>query len=998
MALRLGGGVDDGIFISYRRDGGSEVAQVFKEFLEGQGFRVFLDVEGLTHGRFDAQILAQIEGHAHLLLVCSPGCLDRCADESDWIRKEVSHALKLGRNIVPVTLPGFDWPTPTDLPEEIRDLQRHNAFSYVHEHWGSIKHKLASHFGKESAARSPKMERLVRAFLVAISKVASGRATGEFSAEAEHECFVAAATELLGNSGQSGTRDALEEIVQQPKRFSEAVHSLTADQPEVVRDAARVYFKQLSGTLQSSLRRSSDRSGRTIPRDMPLAKPDDLLRLIPSAMPRFSVGQRPVPGTALQLIGLLGKGGFGEVWRARHLDRPKERDVVLKFCIDERAARSLKREAELLRLVKDKGRHRYIVDLLDTHLDCSPPCLEYEFVEGGELAEYLADLSQDPRRSKLTAQKIAAIMAQITEPVMFAHQQDIVHRDLKPQNVLVVRKSRTELSRVHFKITDFGIGGVIQTEELKQHKTATSTGSETLSRGTFTPIYSSPQQQQGAAPDKRDDVFALGVIWYQILTDDLGKGVPSGGGWKTRLRLSGVTDEMLQLLEGCMESEVDDRIPDAGVLFKRLTAIAESKPEPANVPIVSPPTPSLDWAEVLEKHPDPSVVASAFVEPIRATGLPWRVRHRATGIELLLVPHGKFMMGSAPEDPSARSDESPRHLVLISRSFYIGRFPVTQEQWARIEEDNPSDSLDPLFPVEKVRWDAANQFCEKADLRLPTEAEWEYACRAGSTRTTYGDIGAIAWYSTNSQKESQRVGRRRANGLGLFDTIGLVWEWCSDRYRDDYYDSCARGVSDPQGPADGETRVNRGGSFGNRAAMCRAATRGSPDPEHRVKYHGFRVVRDPSAAPMRVRVRVALPTNPPPPKAPPVMEPPRPPRQTASTDASPSTAPPPIKKKPASKAAVRVPTPTPSAATPEQAAYHDKCATIALIMGGISLLLTCVPFVGLIPPFVGLYYSKHGRRSLSYRWQAEVGVWLCALAACSALIWSIIIVFESRYG
>lgn len=842
----------DGIFISYRRDGGKDVAQLFGEFLEGQGFRVFLDVKGLGSGRFDEQLLAEIEKHSHVLLVCSPGCLDTCVSEADWIRREIALALKLKRIVVPVRLPGFVWPDRATLPEEIRDLTAYEDFGYDHEHWDAIKPKLAARFRKRDPGPSDHLDRFVQELLHAILKVVKARESGSRSLEGESALFEAAATEVL-KCPPGVARETLEAIVQKPTSFAESVARLTADQPQGVKDAARVYFTQLPGTLQNSLRHSSDPSGRTVPRDMPLSKPDDLFKLIPNAMSRFEIGQFPVPGTDLKLIDMLGRGGFGEVWRARHLDRPLAKDVVLKFCIDERAARSLKKEVDLLERIKTKGRHPNIVELLDTHLSCNPPCLEYELVEGGDFAGWLDELSNDPRRSRLTPTKIAMIMARITAAVGRAHQQGIVHRDLKPQNVMVVRGSPSEVSKVDFKITDFGIGGVIRTEELKENQTAMAAGAETLSRGTFTPIYSSPQQQKGATPDKRDDVFALGVIWYQILINDLTKEAPRGGGWKNRLKMMGVTDAMLTVLEGCIESEVDDRIADAEVLGKRLKGLAELTPETLGTSPVSQPSRSLEWAVVLEKHPDPAVVASSFIYRIRATGLPWRVRDKVTGIELLLVPSGRFSMGSGADDRSARLDETRCHWVQLSRPFYLGRYPVTQAEWERIHRDNPSNSKGPQLPVERIRWNDATRYCEKAGLRLPTEAEWEFACRAGSTAPRYGELELIAWYSGNSQKRSRKVGLKQANALGFSDMIGLVWEWCSDRYTSDYYDSCSPGIVDPKGPADGGEHVfhvQRGGSFGNREVMCRAATRGGRKSEHRVKYNGFRVARDPAAPAM----------------------------------------------------------------------------------------------------------------------------------------------------
>ncbi|MDI9404972.1 MAG: toll/interleukin-1 receptor domain-containing protein, partial [Limnohabitans sp.] len=146
---------DKGVFISYRRGTGSEVARVLAEFLEGQGFDVFLDVDSLGAGHFDEQLLGQIEARRSFVLVCSPGCLDRCASEGDWVRREVAHALATKRHVVPVTLPQFTWPTAGSLPAELAELQRHNAFEYSHMHWRLIKPRLAEMLQAASVPRHP---------------------------------------------------------------------------------------------------------------------------------------------------------------------------------------------------------------------------------------------------------------------------------------------------------------------------------------------------------------------------------------------------------------------------------------------------------------------------------------------------------------------------------------------------------------------------------------------------------------------------------------------------------------------------------------------------------------------------------------------------------------------------------------------------------------------------------------------------------------------------
>ena len=578
--------MDDGVFISYRRDGGADKARIFAEFLEGQGFKVFLDVDSLAAGHFNTQLLNHIEQRASFLLVCSPGCLDRCAEPGDWIRAELAHAIKLGKNIVPVVMHGFEWPNPEQLAEEIREVQLHNAFSYNFEHWKSSRKNFASRFRVGLEAKQTPVQRFIKVFLPQVGKLAASRAAGAEPIDDSDSFLFEAAENLFAGATPTEVRAAIEAIVQHPSRFGKDVDAAVAGQPDNVRSAAKLYFDQLPGVIQQSLRRTQDKKGLTVPSDCPLSKADDLMRLIPNRMPRFKPGDCPVVGSDLVLTGFLGSGGFGEVWRAKHSDRPHSAEVVLKFCTDAQASRSLTKEVELLDRIRTEGRHPDIVELIYPHLRCSPPCLEYEYVDGGDLSR-LMDVRAD---RPFTPLEIAKIMVRIATPVAFAHERGIVHRDLKPQNVMVARKD----GKAHFKITDFGIGGIIQREALAQSPRLGASMGATVSQGTFTPIYSSPQQQQGGAPDKRDDVFALGVIWYQLLCNDITREPPRGSGWKLALGAKGATARMIALLERCLETELEFRIGHAGVLLKELQDLLRVAPQPSvSIPLEAPSFPPI---------------------------------------------------------------------------------------------------------------------------------------------------------------------------------------------------------------------------------------------------------------------------------------------------------------------------------------------------------------------------------------------------------------------
>jgi formylglycine-generating enzyme required for sulfatase activity len=269
----------------------------------------------------------------------------------------------------------------------------------------------------------------------------------------------------------------------------------------------------------------------------------------------------------------------------------------------------------------------------------------------------------------------------------------------------------------------------------------------------------------------------------------------------------------------------------------------------------------LTWYSVLEQNPDPAVVTNpALRSAILATGLPWRVRDNASQIEMLLVPPGTFDMGCSPSiQNGCRDDESPVRTVVLTSAFYIGRYEVTQAQWTARMGANPSffsgqpDS--PTRPVENVSWITLQGFLAAGGLRLPTEAEWEYACRAGSATAFHASttdptgtnddarVGIIAWFSGNSGNQTRPVGQRAPNSLGLHDMSGNVWEWVNDWYAGDAYASGSS--TNPQGPPTGTDRLLRGGAFVGLGTFLRASARYPYPPEGNGGAVGFRVARNP---------------------------------------------------------------------------------------------------------------------------------------------------------
>jgi formylglycine-generating enzyme required for sulfatase activity len=203
------------------------------------------------------------------------------------------------------------------------------------------------------------------------------------------------------------------------------------------------------------------------------------------------------------------------------------------------------------------------------------------------------------------------------------------------------------------------------------------------------------------------------------------------------------------------------------------------------------------------------------------------------GMEFVLVPAGSFMMG-APDSEKILSWERPQHKVNISKPFYLGKYEVTQEQWEAVMGNNPSWLKGRTNPVELVSWNDTQEFIRRLNAReghgryrLPTEAEWEYAARAGTT-TAYsfgddaGNLGRYAW-CTPGDEAHHPVGQKEANAWGLHDMHGNVHEWVQDWYDKTYYSHSPE--TDPLGPSTGSRRVIRGGGYGDAAMLCRSSAR-----------------------------------------------------------------------------------------------------------------------------------------------------------------------------
>ncbi len=626
------------------------------------------------------------------------------------------------------------------------------------------------------------------------------------------------------------------------------ITDIAPNQPREVREALTTYLSLVPVSIRHSLRRPTDPTGSTLPSRLALRQAEDLLPFLPVRVPHFRPGERPLPGADWELEEILGIGGLSEVWKARKSNRSSAQAVALKFCVDPPSAKVLRNEARLLDRLMLQGRHPGIVALRQTYLSAEPPCLEYEYVAGGDLAGAIYDWLR--RRHRPTPSSMARVVLRLAKIIGFAHRLDppIVHRDLKPANILVHSQPDSSLA---LRIADFGNSGVAASEAIRQTLRGTTQARMLVSavRGACTPLYASPQQMRGADADPRDDVYSLGVIWHQLLTGDLRSGRPEGRRWSKRLTQQGMAPPLVDLLTACFAENPDDRPRNAAVLAEQLAAVLKDGDREAVSPVAAAPPPDLQ----------------AAVWPRRITN--------SVNMSLTLIPAGTFLMGSPATEPERGDDEGPQHEVTIPRLFYLGMYPVTQRQYEVVMDNNPSYFTSakgggPDHPVERISWEEAVEFCRKLSAlpaekeagrvyRLPAEAEWEYACRAGSSEPTSFGLtlssreanfnGNYPYGITNRGlylETTTKVGSYPPNPFGLYDMHGNVWEWCADYYDRNYYRASPR--YDPQGPTGGTLRVVRGGSCCNIGRFCRSAYRFGVGPANRDLDVGMRVVMVPT--------------------------------------------------------------------------------------------------------------------------------------------------------
>ena len=662
------------------------------------------------------------------------------------------------------------------------------------------------------------------------------------------------------------------------RRIGELITELTTTHAVPKAELAD-YLRALPVTVRQILRRPSDPAGETVPDALAFYKPEEFAVFLPPRLPRFHVGDRPPGLDNWTLTALRGLGQNSEVWRGEDSAQPNA-PAALKFVIDAEACDRVKAGTTLFTQVFELNEIAGILPLRSVYQETNPPCLEAPFVSGYDLTGLMFDWkcrydTAKPEAALKLIRRLSAIIAA-------AHAKGIVHRDLKPSNVLL---HPTEGGKFTMWVTDFGWGQIESVRALESAKGGPRGEQQRLAqRGAATSLYACPQQVKKEPPAPTDDVHAIGVIWYQLLKRDPAAQAPFGAEWIEELRPAGFTDSQARVLQACLSTRPDKRPKSAAALAENLAGVSVAPPDPAgpdgsmlislkhpssamHVPVATTRGKTFDTEAAANSA---AALLSAVGGGALAAGGPGTSTHKGTvrlvknsiGMMFVRVPAGTFRMG---DDASGRTHEGPGHEVKISRAFYISVVPVTQAQYEAVKGKNPSKFTrhhggGPEHPAEHLSWGQAFRFCDKLarmpdemvhrrTYRLPTEAEWEYACRAG----TAGDFacgakltGKDALFAGSGHKQAGKgtcpVAQFPSNAFGLYDFHGNVQEWVNDWFDEYYYFDSP--PADPPGPKAGQLRVVRGGCYAMQPIDCRSAARRGHAPDSPSETIGFRVVME----------------------------------------------------------------------------------------------------------------------------------------------------------
>ncbi|MGI6301331.1 MAG: SUMF1/EgtB/PvdO family nonheme iron enzyme [Verrucomicrobiota bacterium] len=571
-----------------------------------------------------------------------------------------------------------------------------------------------------------------------------------------------------------------------------------------------------------------------------------------SAPRRIQIGDTLLGRYVVRAI--LGRGGMGIVYRC--LDTTADVEVAMKGLPTVISNNYVEMEdiRSNFRLVHNLYHPRIAAV---THLEQDPETEDYylvmELAQGQNLQQYRKSFPDD----QMSLKEALPILRQVAEALDYAHSRGVIHRDIKPSNIMVGPDGDT-------KVLDFGLAAQV-------HSSMSRLSTEKYSTSGTAP-YMAPEQWRGRRQAARTDQYALAVTAYELLSGYLPFENPDHDIMRSAVLneepepIEGLADQVWSVLKRALSK-------DAKARFEACSEFVHALEEAIN----APPTKAVGTPRQSSSRPKPII---PFVPAFEAAAGPtqefaWTVPD--IGMEFVYVAPGSFRMGSTESE--AWSNEKPVHTVELTRGYWLGKYEVTNGDWARFLRESGYDGADDgdsdymkhhtggsnmptgdSYPMVYVSWKNAVAFCEWLTqrereagrlpqgyaYRLPTEAEWEYAARGGKngrdTKYSGSDIlNEVGWHSGNSASKTHEVGGKWANEHDLYDMSGNVWEWCWDWYGE--YSSTSQ--RDPVGPGSGLSRVLRGGSWYGGARSCRVADRAKGSPESAINFLGFRVALAP---------------------------------------------------------------------------------------------------------------------------------------------------------
>ena len=582
---------------------------------------------------------------------------------------------------------------------------------------------------------------------------------------------------------------------------------------------------------------------------------------------------------------ILGQGGFGRTFLAIDEFRPsKPRCVIKQFLPNVKGKKALAKAAELFEReamrLDELGKHEQIPSLLAFFNQEDRQYLIQEFIDGEDLAKELST------KGVFNEEQIRGLLTDVLEALKFIHSNNVIHRDIKPENIIRRKKDGKLI------LVDFGAA--------KEKGANTNTSAVGTIIGSV--AYIAPEQAVGKAKFA-SDLYSLGATCIHLLTDieptelfDIAEGEWI---WRNYLEDNEIGYELSRVLDKLVEGATKKRFQSAEEVLQALCgktqsnfnispsiSISRSHTSRETIKTKSSNKPTATRRRKITKSPQKlklkifqfdfitistdscAIVGKKAELPTnhyqgKAKYITLDLGKNIT-MDLVGIPGGKFMMGSSEDELERGNDESPQHLVTI-RPFLLGKYPVTQTQWQAVMGNNPSRFIDRNLgnsnkPVERVSWFDCLEFCQKISelvgrqFRLPTESEWEYACRGktstpfhyGATITTnFANYNGEYAYGSGKEGEYRHqttdVGSFSPNCFGLYDMHGNVAEWCTDLWHKNYGHALDDGSAYIGNDSQKAARILRGGSWLHLPGCCRSSHRLSSPPNSKSDAFGFRI-------------------------------------------------------------------------------------------------------------------------------------------------------------